>query len=299
MNMSRKTSLLRPEVLQQLSSLDLIARSAIDGFLIGMHRSLKHGFSQEFAEYRSYQEGDDPRFIDWNVFARTERMVLKQFWGETNTHLTLLVDASASMGFSTGSVSKYQYSSWLAALLAYLAKRQQDAIGLLLFSDDVMEFRPPSARSEALHSVLHILEQAKPGRGTSMGQPVRNYCDRINRPGIIAVISDFLDHPEKILDELKPLHGRGQDVILFQVLDPGEIKLQLKQGARLQDMETGSAVNIDADFAATEYSDLMQQHIQGIRDVAKSTGAEHVLLQTDQPLDMALKEYLLHRQRRV
>ncbi len=293
------TRLLKPEVLQQLANLELIARASIDGFLIGMHRSLNHGFSQEFAEYRSYQEGDDPRFIDWNVFARTERMYLKQYWGETNTHLTLLVDCSASMGFSSGKVSKYEYASWLAASLAFMAKRQQDAVGLLLFSEKVEHFRPPSARSEALHAVLHLLEHTEPGSGTALGGPVRDCCDRINRPGIIVVISDFLDHPEKIFDELRPLHGRGQDVILFQVLDPQELELNLKQSTRFQDMETGAAVNVDTQFAAEEYSAAMQQHIAGIAEVAKSTQADHHVMRTDEPLDEALRQYLMHRQRRV
>lgn len=291
--------LLKPEVLQQLSNLELVSRAAIDGFLIGMHRSLNHGFSQEFAEYRSYQEGDDPRFIDWNVFARTERMYLKQYWGETNTHLTLLVDSSASMGFGSQGVTKYQYATWLAASLAYMAKRQQDAVGLMLFNDKVEHFRPPSSRSEALHGVMHLLEHTKPGKGTALGAPVRDCCDRITRPGIIVVISDFLDHPERVLDELRPLHGRGQDVILFQLLDPQEVDLKLKQSTRFEDMETGAAVNVDTRFAEEEYSERMREHVAGIAEVAKSTAADHRVIRTDEPLDEALRQYLMHRQRRV
>lgn len=293
------TRLLKPEVLQGLANLELIARSAIEGLLVGMHRSVHHGFSQEFAEYRAYQDGDDPRFIDWNVYARTERMYLKQFWGETNTHLTLLVDASASMGFASGKVSKYEYGTWLAASLAHLARRQQDAIGLMLFNDGVISFRPPSGRQDMLAYVLHNLEQTTPGKGTGFARPIRDCCQFIQRPGIVAIISDFLDDPERLLAELRPLHARKQDVILFQILDPQELGFALDQPTRFEDMESGTAIDVDPDFIAKQYPAAIKAHIERIADVAKSTLTDHILLTTDQPLDYALREYLLHRGKRV
>lgn len=296
--MPTPAELLKPEVLQGLSNLDLIARSAIEGFLIGSHRSVQHGFSQEFAEYRAYREGDDLRFVDWNVFARTNRTYLKQFQGETNTHLTTLIDASASMGFASGKVSKYQYGCYLAASLAHLAKRQQDAIGLMIFQDRVVDFRPPSSRSEALPSILHALEHTTPGAGTDYGNPVRDCCELIQKPGIVVVISDFLDQPEKILNELQPLRGRGQDIILFQVLDPQELDLQLKKAVQFKDMETGQSVNVDPEFARKEYSERILEHIGEIKEVANATSADHVVLTTDEPLGTALRNYLMHRQRR-
>ena len=291
-------NLLKPEVLQGLANLDLIARSAIEGFLIGSHKSINHGFSQEFAEYRAYREGDDLRFVDWNVFARTDRTYLKQYQGETNTHLTILMDASASMGFSSGKVSKYEYGCYLAAAMAYLSKRQQDAIGLMIFNDEVVDFRPPTSRSEALPSILHALENTKPGSGTNFGNPVRDCCERIQKPGIVAVISDFLDQPEKILDQLRPLHGRGQDVVLFQILDPKELDLKLDRSVQFKDMESGQTVNVDPKFGQKDYGDIIQAHIEQIKDVANSTAADHKVITTDEPLDVALRNYLLHRQRR-
>lgn len=296
--MSNPAQLLKPEVLQGLANLDLIARSAIEGFLIGSHKSIQHGFSQEFAEYRAYREGDDLRFVDWNVFARTNRTYLKQFEGETNTHLTVLMDASASMGYSSGKVTKYEYGTYLAASLAHLAKRQQDAIGLMIFNDKVVDFRPPSSRSEALPTILHSLERAKPGEGTDFGNPVRDCCELIQKPGIVAVISDFLDHPEQILDELRPLRGRGQDVILFQILDPQELDLKLNKAVQFKDLETGRTVNVDPAYARDEYSKRILEHISEIKEVATSTAADHVLLTTDEPLNTGLRNYLLHRQRR-
>ena len=291
-------NLLKPEVLQGLANLDLIARSAIEGLLIGSHKSINHGFSQEFAEYRAYREGDDVRFIDWNVFARTNRTYLKQYQGETNTHLTILMDASASMGFASAKVSKYEYGCYLAAAMAYLAKRQQDATGLMIFNDQVVDFRPPTSRSEALPAILHALENTVPGSGTDFGNPVRDCCELIQRPGIVAVISDFLDHPEKILDELRPLHGRGQDVVLFQILDPQEMNLKLDHSVQFKDMESGQTVNVDPSFTRKEYGERIQQHIADIKEVANSTAADHMVITTDQPLDVALRNYLLHRQRR-
>ena len=291
-------NLLKPEVLQGLANLDLIARSAIEGFLIGSHKSIQHGFSQEFAEYRAYREGDDLRFVDWNVFARTNRTYLKQYQGETNTHLTILMDASASMGFSSGKVSKYEYGCYLAAAMAYLSKRQQDAIGLMIFNDEVVDFRPPTSRSEALPSILHALESTKPGSGTNFGNPVRDCCERIQKPGIVAVISDFLDKPENILDQLRPLHGRGQDVVLFQILDPQELDLKLNRAMQFKDMESGQTVNVDPTFSQKDYGDIIQAHIEEIKDIANSTAADHMVVTTDKPLDVALRNYLLHRQRR-
>ena len=291
-------NLLKPEVLQGLANLDLIARSAIEGFLVGSHKSINHGFSQEFAEYRAYREGDDVRFIDWNVFARTNRTYLKQYQGETNTHLTLLMDASASMGFTSGKVSKYEYGCYLAAAMAYLSKRQQDATGLMIFNDQVVDFRPPTSRSEALPAILHALENTVPGSGTDFGNPVRDCCELIQKPGIVAVISDFLDHPEKILDELRPLHGRGQDVVLFQILDPQELDLKLDHSVQFKDMESGQTVNVDPSFTRKEYGERIRKHIADIKEVANGTAADHMVITTDQPLDVALRNYLLHRQRR-
>ena len=154
------THLLRPETLASLSNLDLVARAVVNGFLTGMHRSPFFGFSQEFAEYRAYAEGDDPRFVDWNVYARTDRTYIKRYIGETNTRLEILLDASASMGFGSGKVTKLAYAKFLAATLAYLAARQHDAVGLIVFDDAIREHRPSSARSGRLSGVLHAIDRA-------------------------------------------------------------------------------------------------------------------------------------------
>ena len=158
--------LLKPETLAGLANLDLVARAVVNGFLTGMHRSPFFGFSQEFAEYRAYAEGDDPRFVDWNVYARTDRTYIKRYIGETNTRLVILLDASASMGFGSGKVSKLLYAKFLAATLAYLAARQHDAVGLIVFDDKIREHRRASTRGGRLHGVLHAIDRADAGTGT-------------------------------------------------------------------------------------------------------------------------------------
>ena len=168
-------SLLRPEVLASLSTLELVARSAVEGFFQGLHKSPRFGFSQEFAEYKAYAEGDDPRFIDWNVFARTDRTYIKRYIGETNTRLVILLDASASMGFGSGKVTKLQYAKFLAATLAYLAARQHDAVGLIVFDDKIIEHRRASTRGGRLSGVLHAIDRAQPGTGTDLKVPFERF----------------------------------------------------------------------------------------------------------------------------
>ena len=298
MTIASSQSLLRPDILMSLANLDLVARAAIEGFLVGLHRSPNFGFSQEFAEYRAYQPGDDLRFVDWNVYARTGRTYLKQFLGETSTHLTLMLDTSASMGFTTGKATKLDTGKFLGAALAYLAKRQHDALGLLIFDTEVRDFRPPRSAADAFPAILHMLEKAQPHSATSYSHPVSHYCQSLRKSGILAIISDFLDHPERMLDELKPLSGLGQDIILFQILDPGEIQLSIDKPVRMEDVETGVQININPGDQITEYGAAMSAHIQSVREIAQRTGADHILVDTSQPLNAALRSYLLHRQMR-
>ena len=173
--------LLDPAILQRLSNIELVAKTVVDGFLHGGHRSPQFGFSQEFAEYRAYNEGDDPRYIDWNVLSRTDRVYVKRFLGETNTHLMLLLDCSASMGYSSGGPTKLDYARFLAAALAYLCTRQHDAVGLILFDEQVRDVRPAQYRPRHLQSILHVLEQAQPETGTDSRAAVAG-ADALDAP---------------------------------------------------------------------------------------------------------------------
>lgn len=295
---SQPTRLLRPEVLSGLSTLDLVARVVVEGFLIGMHRSPSFGFSQEFAEYRQYVEGDDLRYIDWNVYARSERTYIKRFLGETNSHLVLLLDASASMGYGTAAVTKFQYGQYLAACLAYLASRQRDAIGCIIFDEEVRDYRPPTTRSGNLFSVLHTIDNARPAHGTNLEKPFRQFAGMTSHRGMVVVISDFYCDAEQMIENVRPLAFKGQDIILFQLLDPGEMNLPFAEATLLEDAETGNAVEVSGQFIRDGYNDKVQQHIESIRKAAAGIGADHVLVSTDEPLDQALRNYLMFRQRR-
>lgn len=295
---SNPSRLLQPEVLAGLSSLELVARTVVEGFLVGLHRSPMFGFSQEFAEYRPYAEGDDPRFIDWNVYARSERTYIKRFLGETNSHLVVLLDASASMGFKTGTVSKFQYAQYLAASLAFLASKQHDAVGCIVFDEEVRDYRPPSTRAGRLMGLLHTIDKASPAKGTDLEKPFRHFREFTNRRGMVAVISDFYCNAEEMIEGIRPLAFHGQDIILFQLLDPGELKLEFHEATLLEDIETGSAVEISGQFIKEGYNQRMEEHIRSIRDAAVGIGAEHLLVSTAEPLDKALRNYLMFRQRR-
>jgi uncharacterized protein (DUF58 family) len=290
--------LLRPEVLAGLSNLDLVARAVVEGFLTGMHRSPFFGFSQEFAEYRAYSEGDDPRFVDWNVYARTERTYIKRYIGETNTHLVVLLDASGSMNFGSGAVTKLQYAKWLAATLVYLAARQHDAVGLIVFDEEVRAHRPPSTRAGQLHGVLHAIDHAEAGSGTDLKVPFERFREFQKGRGLVAVISDFYCDPDALLKGVEPLAYQGQDVVLFQVLDPQELEPELKESALIEDIETGETMEVSPIFMRSRYRERIREHIDALRKTAMRAGADHKLISTAEPLDGALREYLLFRQRR-
>src|SRR5881409_2145467 len=216
---------LDPATLAGLSGLDLVARTVVDGFVAGLHRSPDFGFSQEFAEYRAYTAGDDLRHIDWNVFARTERAYLKRYRGETNSLLTVLLDASQSMEYSSHTVNKMDYARYVSASLFYLAiHNQRDAAGLIVFDDEVRNYVRPSTRQGQLARLFAGLEQAEPRARTDFGKPLQHFQELLHRRGIAIVISDFYEEPEKIVRAIEPLRFHGNDVVLFHILDPEEIR---------------------------------------------------------------------------
>ncbi len=295
---TRPTQLLKPEVLAGLANLELVARAVVEGFLIGLHRSPRFGFSQEFAEYRAYAEGDDPRFIDWNVYARTDRAYIKRFLGETNSHLIILLDASASMGIATQNISKLRYGQFLAASLAYLASKQHDAVGTLIFDDQTRAYRAPSSRAGKLSGVLYTIDAAEPAGGTDLVRSFQFFQEQVSRRGLVAVISDLYCDPDEMIAGVRPLAFQGQDVILFQILDPGELKPKFSESTLLEDVETGEAVEVSPKFMREQYPERIQAHIRALKDAAAGIGADHVLLNTAEPLDQPLRNYLLYRERR-
>lgn len=290
--------LLKPEVLAELGNLDLVARAVVEGFLVGLHRSPFFGFSQEFAEYRAYAEGDDPRFVDWNVYARTDRTYIKRFIGETNTRLEILLDSSASMGFGSGAVSKLQYAKYLAATLAYLAARQHDAVGLMVFDETVLEHRRSSSRPGHVQSVLHAIDKAQPGVGTKLSAPIEKFQETQKGRGLVVVISDFYSDPDAMLTAVQPLAYQGQDVLLLQVLDQQELEPELKESALMEDMETSERMEVSPAFMRAGYRERIQSHIKALEKAARRVGAEYFLCDTSQPLGDVLRRYFHFRQRR-
>lgn len=293
-------NLLQPTVLASLSNLELVAKAVVEGFVIGLHRSPKFGFSQEFVEYRAYTEGDDPRYVDWNVFARTGKTYIKRFLGETNSHLMIMLDSSASMGFGGGKdgVSKLQYGKYLGASLAYMASRQHDAVGVMIFADEVIEYRPPASRSGSLQGVIHTLDKAQPALGTHLGKPMTRFQERIKRRGLVAVISDFYCDADELLENVRPLAMQGQDVVLFHLLAPEELNPNIKQSTLYEDMETGHAIEVSPVYMNKDYRERIQAHVAAIQKAASGMNADHVLINTGEPLDKALHSYLTFREKR-
>jgi len=290
--------LLPPATLAVLANLELIARTAVEGVLTGMHRSPHFGFSQEFKEYRAYSEGDDPRFVDWNVYARTDRTYVRRFEGETNTRLMLLLDASASMGYSSQSVSKLQYAKFLAAAFAYLASRQHDPVGLIVFDEKIREHRPATSRSGSLHSLIHAIDAVQPGGGTDLEACFRSVREHLRKRGLAVVISDLYCDPELMTRAVQPLAYHGHDVMIFQVLDPQEIRPQWTESLVLEDIETKQAFNVSPDDVEARYRPRFEAHLESMRQAAAKVGAQQMLISTDEPLDQALRRYILFRERR-
>ncbi len=290
--------LLHPSVLASLSNLELVAKGVVEGFVIGLHRSPKFGFSQEFVEYRAYGEGDDPRYIDWNVFARTGKTYIKRFLGETNSHLMIMLDSSASMGFGSQGVTKLQVGKYLGASLAYMSSRQHDAVGVMVFADEIKEYRPPASRSGSLQGVIHALDSAQPEQGTALNKPMARFQEHIKRRGLVAVISDFYCDTEELLENVRPLAMQGQDVILFHLLDPAEMNPDIKQSTLYEDMETGHAIEVSPVFMNREYKARIKTHIDAIEEAASGMNADHVLINTGEPLEKALHSYLTFREKR-
>jgi uncharacterized protein (DUF58 family) len=287
---------LKPSVLAAISGLELVAKTVVDGFVAGLHRSPDFGFSQEFAEYQAYTPGDDLRHVDWNVYARTERMYLKRYRGETNSPLTILLDASNSMQFASHGVNKMDYARFLAASLFYLALHgQRDAAGLITFDDEIRNYIRPSTRQGQLHRLLAGLEQAEARARTDFSKPARYFQEFLKRRGIVLIVSDFWESPQSVVHTLEPLRLNGNEVVLFHVLDPEDVRPSLNGPSILVDMETNEQLETTPDFAKKEYRDRVDAHIADLRDRTKAAGMGYCLLMTDHPLDDALREYLTLR----
>jgi uncharacterized protein (DUF58 family) len=290
------TRFIDPTVLTRISNLELVARTVVEGFISGLHRSPHLGFSVNFAEYRPYHPGDDIRKIDWKVFGRSDRFFVKEFEGETNTSLHLILDCSRSMTYKGRGLQKLEYSQYLTACLAYFAFKQRDSVGFVSYDERVQEFVPARGSIGHLNTVLHTIERTASGERTSFKKPLVSVAERLKRRGIIALVSDLYDEPGEVMQGLRNLAFRGNDVIVFHVLDPLELQFDFDQTAQFVDMETRAEMHVIPEFVRQEYRRIIRDQIAYYEKECQKDRIDYALLDTSQPLDNALVTYLLRRE---
>ena len=284
-----------PKVLARIKDLDFLAKSVVDGFINGLHRAPYFGASVDFAEHRGYVAGDDIRRVDWRLYARTDRFYVKQYEADTNTNLSVLLDISRSMKFSSRGIPKLEYGCYIGGCLAYLAQRQRDRVGMLTFDNDIVTHIPPSAKH--FNVVLGAMEKAKAERPGNLAVPLNKMAEHFKRKGIIVLISDFYEEPEAVLEAIRPLKFLGNDLIVFHVLDPAEIDFGYEDASSFQDLETGEQVPVVPQSLVKEYRAMIQAHIASLTTKFSEHRIDYTVLNTAEPLDRALFSYLSARER--
>lgn len=283
--------------LMQIQSLELRAKAVVEGFFNGIHRSPYHGFSVEFTEYRQYSPGDDLRYLDWKLFARTDRYYIKRFEDETNLRCHLIVDNSRSMSFGQVGYSKEDYAKTLAATLAYFLITQRDAVGLLRFSEGVDEFIPARYRQGQLRRLLTSLENISTGTSSGIIAALEEAAERVRKRGMFVVVSDFLTDVDALQSRLGYLRAGGNEVAVFQVLDPTEVSFEFNEPALFLDAETGREVYVDPKQAREKYQARLNEHLARVEQICQQLGIHISRLTTDQPLELALLDFLEIRMR--
>lgn len=284
-----------PNVLGRIGNLSLLARMVVQGFISGLHRSTYLGRSVDFAEHRAYMPGDDIRQIDWRLFARTDRFYVKQFEADTNTNFTVILDISRSMNFGSEGITKLDYARYLAASLAVFSQKQRDRIGFITFDSDIVDFVPPSAKH--LEVVLNRIDRLESTRPGDYRAPLTKIAGAIHRRGIVVLISDLYDEPSAILDAVKGLRYKGNDLIVFHVLDPAELNFPYDEAANYRDLESGEAVPVIPEYLREEYRKLVKAHVSALSKSFGDNRIDYTLLDTSTPLDYALFHYLARRER--
>ena len=284
-----------PQVLARIGNLEMVARSVVDGFINGLHRTNVFGASVDFAEHRGYVAGDDIRRVDWRLFARTDRYYIKEYEADSNANFSVVLDVSKSMGFGSTSLTKLEYAKMLAGCLTYLVHRQRDRVGLVAFDDDIVEHVPPSAKH--METVLHVLDRLKPSRPGSLRAPLHKMAEHFGRRGMLVVISDLYEEPDAIIEALGPLRFRGSEVIVFHVLDPAELEFNFEEASAFEDLESGEQIPIVPETLREEYRKMIRAHVDAIAERCKGARIDYTMLQTSAPLDHALFRYLSVREK--
>jgi uncharacterized protein (DUF58 family) len=285
-----------PKVLAGIANLSLRARWVVEGLMSGVHRSRSKGFSVEFEEHREYSPGDEIRRIDWKALGKFDRYFIKEYEDETNLRAYLVLDTSASMDYASDGVSKFDYGCTLAASLAYLILRQQDAAGLVTFSDRIESFIPPKAKRDYLMEILRALENRHPGGETNVGKILEEIAGQIKRRGLVVLVSDLLDDPDAVLKGLRLFRFKGNDVIVFHLLDPAEIELPFDGNILFEDLEDiDLKVIADPRAIRKTYRDVVEEFTRQLRDQCQEQSIDYQLISTATPLNQALTSYLSWR----
>ncbi len=291
--MSSPETLLDPALLSRISDLPLLARTVVDGFMHGLHRSARKGLSLDFAEHRQYQPGDDLRRIDWKAYARTDRFYVKEYEADTNAGVLFALDVTGSMDYASGAVNKFAYARMLVASLAWLSQRQGDRVGLATFTDRLVEMVPPSTRH--LQLILHALGRARPQGEGKLPLAIDRVADVHARPGIVVLVTDCYEDPGAIGRAVDTLRARGHDVLVFHLLDRAEEEFPFDAAAVFEDGESGLRLPLRPDEVRARYQRLWSAHRAALERRFAAAGVDYIPVRTDEPLDRALYAYLDHR----
>ena len=275
----------------------LRARLVVEGYIIGQHKSPYHGFSGEFAEHRAYGPGDEIRHVDWKLYGKTDRYYVKQYEEETNLKAYILLDTSRSMKYTSGTVTKLDYASYLSAALTYLMLNQQDGTGLILFDEKIQKFIPPRSTPSYLNTILKNLEKPTFGSDTDIGLVLHEMAERIKKRGLVILISDLMDDQEAVLSGLKHFRHNKQEVILFHILDRKELDFKFNTRTRFKDMESASQLTTEPWQIKSSYKKRIQRLQNDYKKQCREQLIDYVPLFTDQSLDIALNSYLNKRQK--
>ncbi len=295
--MARITQTLSDEVIARLDRFNLRARHIVEGFMIGLHKSPYHGFSVEFSDHRQYNPGDTIRNIDWKVFAKTERYYIKRYEEETNLKSWIILDHSKSMGYTSGTITKLDYAKTLASALSYLMVSQQDAVGLLTFSDKIDGYIPPRAMRSYLDIIFKELIETRPDSGTNTIQTLHSLAERIKKRSLIILISDLLDDPDNILQGLRHFRHQKHEVILFHILDKQEQEFDFKKETQFVDAETGEKITVFPWQIRKDYLEQFHGAADYLKQKCHEYRVEYNPITTDTPFEQNLMNYLIKRSR--
>ena len=295
---SAAAALIDPASLMRIKSLMVRAKVVVEGFFSGLHRSPFHGFSVEFSEYREYSPGDDPRYLDWRLYARSDRYYVKRFEDETNLRVHLLVDLSQSMGYGSGAYTKADYARTAAATLAYFLYRQRDAVGLFTFTEQIDQYVPARYRTGHLQRLMVGLQTAVSGTGTNLESPLEHVASMLNKRGLVILVSDLLAPLELLASRLSFLTSRGHEVVLMRILDPAEVEFNFNSPAMFQDVETSRDLYVDPQAIRTQYLERFNDHETEVKEICASLGIDFCRFVTDQPLELTLFDFVNSRLQR-